>query len=302
MNIDKFIKQRFNLTESTNDWWRMDDGKTAINFSIGVVKNFSTNTSTNLKYWCFKKVENFKEYLPELTFNYVQFPLKSQLTKFDGIELPEHFILLDDNHPDAKFGRDFLEKRNFNLQTAFDNNFGVCTSGKFIKRLIIPIHCDYVLRYCTMRSLLNQKPKYLNTENSNKSKYVVGLDKAQFYKKIYVFEGVLDKLQWGDDAIALGGSDISPYQISQLVNKCHPDTEFVLIHDRGFYRQFVSIGFILSKCFKIKVPDIPYLIAFKKYIKDFCDLDQSGRGKEIIKTYERNTEYLFYRNISLLFK
>ena len=91
------------------------------------------------------------------------------------------------------------------------------------QRLVIPLtHDKKCVGFCRRALLSYQKPKYLNTKNFSKNKFIFGYDSIQIQKEyILITEGPLDAInmrQLDFNSIALMGSTISDYNLNRIVS------------------------------------------------------------------------------------
>jgi DNA primase len=118
----------------------------------------------------------------------------------------------------------YQKATNYLAERGFSNDkFHVCTSGKYINRIIIPYHYkNGELIYFNARSMGNEEPKYRGPEKE----CGVGKEDVLFFtnfpekeEKIYLCEGEFDALSLniaGFNAVACGGKNLGEKQSLML--------------------------------------------------------------------------------------
>jgi len=149
--------------------------------------------------------------------------LEEQSAKsIERLRWPESFEQLPSSSVFGKLAMRYLLKRKFNPEeVAKKYNLGVCTSGRYMGRLILPVFEEGVLVYYQARSLMRQKPKFLNPpeeeEKRGKAEFIFNLDTAAEEEIVFLVEGFFDAMRIGDAAAALFGKTISQSQLEKLI-------------------------------------------------------------------------------------
>lgn len=249
MNQEKlfnYFKSNFELRESTQGWYRMDNpmevkkGMTmGVNFGFNRIVCHRTGYKSSIKDFIrlitnknSSEITQMIEKYSEIRFK-ITIPLNHQKT---SISLPDHFFLLDENAQLQKRALSYLESRKIDLDFMKDRSIGFCNKGDYFGRIIIPF-MNPQLQYFVGRSFLGDSLKYRNPKKED-----VGVGKSEiFYNeealqsdRIYLCEGVFDALSCGEKGVASLGWSLSFVQLSKL-RSCKAD--IYIVPDKGFYQK-----------------------------------------------------------------
>jgi DNA primase len=111
------------------------------------------------------------------------------------------------------------EKRGIFRRTARAWGLGYCRVGRYAGRLIIPIECPNGSSFTARDMTEEQEPKYLNPQNANHSKLLVGWNLIPTVADLVICEGPLDAVKlWQHHipALALGGKELHSDQLELL--------------------------------------------------------------------------------------
>lgn len=180
-----------------------------------------------------------------------------------------------------------LKARGFGLTKAMMLGFGYCGTGEYAQRLIIPFYRNGKIIYFNSRSLIQLGAKYKNPSEEEfgigKGHIIYNHDALNFFNKVWIFEGVLNAATIGPNATAMGGKQLSKWQINEVINsKCK---RVVIALDDDAYEQAIKLALSLAPFKKVKI------LRFPKG-KDANDL-----GNKATKSLEKQTPYLTYKQI-----
>lgn len=146
---------------------------------------------------------------------------------YKKIELPKEFISITNASngikllPTFKQGLNYLKERNINENLIKKNNIGLCLTGEYSNRIIIPSYDNFNnVNYFIARSFLSKsKLKYKNPE-VEKETLIWNEKKINWNKPIYIVEGVFDSI-FLENSIPLLGKFMSDY----LFNKIYEESK-----------------------------------------------------------------------------
>jgi hypothetical protein len=139
-----------------------------------------------------------------------------------GINLPAEFEPLSvdrRNESDQGLYFEYLAGRHVPPERAVAYGMGVCASGYYANRLIIPVRYRDHLYTFVARALDNAEPKVLYPEGSRRSDMLFNLDRLERIVPLHplvITEGAFDALRMPNCAVALLGSQMSPMQVTLL--------------------------------------------------------------------------------------
>lgn len=153
-----------------------------------------------------------------------------------AIPLPEEYRLINLEKPNLLMRRAirYLHSRKITDKQILSYNMGVCASGDYENRIIIPITEDDTLRFWVARAIGASKLKEKSPSNEDyqisKSEVVFNLDKAaRKYNSCVISEGIYDALSWGDIGVSLLGKTLYDAQLRILLDYRELLTEGVYI-------------------------------------------------------------------------
>jgi len=156
------------------------------------------------------------------------------------IELPSEFRCLTGREesmaaqPYLKYAR----RRGLTDELIRKYNIGYCLTGRYAKRLIVPVyHFGKVVNFVA-RTIGILEPKVLTPPGNEQSQFCFNLDNIWGAKEVLVVEGVFDALVLPDKAVATFGKKISKAQVALLktagvetVTFCYDEDAIVEAYD-----------------------------------------------------------------------
>lgn len=182
-----------------------------------------------------------------------------------SVPLPKEFQLLSQsNNLIAQRAKKYLIQRGITEQQIKKHNMGMCTTGEYTNRIIIPIYQQQELKFWVARAMSSgAKLKERSPSNSfyqyGKSEVVFNLDgAANTYHSAVISEGIFDALSWGDIGISLLGKALYDSQLNLLLEYRNQLTEGLYIAlDADAERDAMSMAGVLSEFFSVKIIHIP---------------------------------------------
>lgn len=125
----------------------------------------------------------------------------------------------------AGVAREWLYSRGISDEDIEHYRMGVCASGRYKGRVILPIYRDGELLYYNAR-IIGKCPdgvqKVLNPDKGDgdfkgKSEVVLNLDRASDYKLGVIVEGYFDQIITGEPAMGVMGKYLSEVQLAQII-------------------------------------------------------------------------------------
>jgi len=165
------------------------------------------------------------------------------------IKVPDSTIpinSLSDEHPAVIY----LKNRGFDKEYLWKYyKVGFCNDGKFKNRIFIPVYYLHRLVSWQVRSIVDEKPKYITCPRSHISKYLYGIDAAKAFDFCVLVEGVTDVWAIGPPSVAVFGSSLSSSQylllkdFSKIIVLMDPDAS-----DKAnrIIRKFADDRFVLA--------------------------------------------------------
>lgn len=290
-----YFRANFNLSKSTNGWYRLSDPfdsaldkSMAVNFHTDrVVGHRSGHRSNMLEF-----IKTYERVSTGQAYSLVDSYSESTYEKVEEVrevpadyvaEWPEYYKPLIDC---GIFFKHYIEnKAKLDFHYLDQKGFGGCEKGFYGMRLIIPVYIEGVLKYWQSRAVLpHMTPKYLNASSKlvavTKSQVLYNQDALGFYEKIYVCEGWSDAETIGENAVATFGWKNSLKQWDLLL-RAKSVKEFVVVADKGFYDTQVA------QWSKISIKKVKVL-----NMDDAPGKDANEVGLGYIEELEARTDYL----------
>lgn len=202
--------------------------------------------------------------------------------EYTGLKLPESYLPITiGNSKVANIARKMLRERGFNIRTLSMMGVGYCTKGPYKFRIIFPYYCKGELVYFQARDIFDIGPKFTNPMSEEvgvgKQTIIYNEDALDIYKKVWLFESPTNCLTIGLRATGYLGKNLSPYQISRVIDS--KAEKIVIGLDDDAYAIALKLGIKLSRYKKVKVLKFPK------------DLDANALGKKKTILLEKNTPY-----------
>lgn len=208
-----------------------------------------------------------------------------------AIPLPEEYIAINPAKTNmvTKQAIRYLKSRKVTEKQITIHKMGVCISGEYQGRVIIPIWENNELRFWIARAM--SKDAYMKEKSpsdedyqTSKSEVIFNIDRAaKKYHSIVISEGIYDALSWGDIGVSLLGKILYEAQLNILLDYRELLTEGVYIAlDWDARDKATEMAERLSEFFDVKMINIPqkyddpnnYLQKHKR--SDMWDLIQSA--------------------------
>jgi len=135
--------------------------------------------------------------------------------------LPQEFVLLDEETAKLVVLAPYLEylySRKMTLDRIKKYGIGVCVSGRFRGRLVIPAWNYGKLEYFVARTIWGNKPKYKNP-HAPKKDALFNFECALSTGMIVLVEGVFSAIAAGDSGVALFGKNPYRLQVERIVKE-----------------------------------------------------------------------------------
>lgn len=181
------------------------------------------------------------------------------------IPLPEEFqLIFNSNNLVAQRAKRYLMRRGITVKQIEEHNMGVCATGEYAHRIIIPIYQEGKLKFWIARAmspeskLKERSPSNLFYQYS-KSEVIFNLDKAaKNYQSAVISEGIFDALSWGGIGISLLGKSLYDAQFNLLLSYRNQLSDGLYVAlDADAERDAMVIARVLSSFFPVKIIRIP---------------------------------------------
>lgn len=133
------------------------------------------------------------------------------------VELPERFEIVTYN---TKFPllHSYLRRRGILIETILEHSCGICRSGQYMNRLVIPVFFQQEMVAFQAADLTGFAELKYKTSSDRINDYLYGYDKIENGKVVLV-EGILDAWRVGKDALATFGTHITERQKYLILEK-----------------------------------------------------------------------------------
>lgn len=181
------------------------------------------------------------------------------LTEDEKIDWPEAYQPISEATNEAK---EYLLNRGLSESQIYYYRLGVCLSGRYRGRIIVPTFNDKEeLVTFVARDYTGQlKPKVLTPSASNGGHgvkdYVFNLHKAATLGHLLIGEGVFDAISLGTRGIALFGKSATDIQLAKIINKKPQRITIVLDPDARTEAEKLANKLIMH-CPDVKVAYLP---------------------------------------------
>jgi DNA primase len=162
------------------------------------------------------------------------------------VELPERFELVT---YDTKFSllNSYLERRSTSIDMVISNSCGICRSGLYMNRLIIPVFFQQEIVAFQAADLTGFAGLKYKTSTDHINEYLYGYDKVNGGRAVLV-EGILDAWRVGRDVLATFGTHITERQkylilgknLKELIFAWDGDAYWKARRAADFFRPFVE--------------------------------------------------------------
>lgn len=182
-----------------------------------------------------------------------------------SVPLPEEFQLISSStNMVAQRAERYLAKRGITQKQIDQHHIGVCATGQYANRIIIPIYQEGKLKFWVARAMSSEvKLKERSPSNSfyqySKSEVIFNLDRAaNKYHSAVISEGIFDALSWGSIGISLLGKSLYDAQFNLLLSYRDQLSEGLYVAlDADAERDAMVMAKVLSSFFPVKIIRIP---------------------------------------------
>jgi len=168
--------------------------------------------------------------------------------------LPKYFekIYTDINYP---LLRKYLRRRKLSIEHVIEQGCGVCRVGKYMNRMIIPIHQNQQqVSFAAVDMTGQAKISYLYPSMSINN-YLYGYDGIE--NLLIITEGILDKWRVGKEAVAMFGLYLTDVQKS-LILKLDLDCLVFCLDGDAYWHSRDEATFFTPYVNKVEVVKIPF--------------------------------------------
>lgn len=182
-----------------------------------------------------------------------------------SVPLPDEFQLISSStNMVARRAERYLAKRGITRKQIEQHQIGICATGQYTNRIIIPIYQEGQLKFWVARAISAEvKLKEKSPSNSfyqyGKSEVIFNLDQAATkYHSAVISEGIFDAMSWGGIGISLLGKVLYDAQFNLLLSYREQLSGGLYIAlDADAERDAMVIARVLSSFFPIKIIYIP---------------------------------------------
>ena len=137
------------------------------------------------------------------------------------VRLPRTFELVTEN-TNFSLLSDYLKRRNILKETLIEYGVGICRTGKYMNRMIIPVFYQGKLvsfQAADLTGFANLKYQSAPLEMGRINDFLYNYDKIEVGGRMIVEEGVLDAWRTGDEAVAAFTSNLTKAQVQLVMDK-----------------------------------------------------------------------------------
>ena len=182
-----------------------------------------------------------------------------------SVPLPEEFQLISSStNMVAQRAERYLAKRGITRKQIDQHHIGVCATGQYANRIIIPLYQEGELKFWVARAMSSEaKLKERSPSSSfyqySKSEVIFNLDQAaNKYHSAVISEGIFDALSWGSIGISLLGKSLYDAQFNLLLSYRDQLSDGLYVAlDADAERDAMVMAEVLSSFFPVKIIRIP---------------------------------------------
>lgn len=188
--------------------------------------------------------------------------------------LPERFELIAYNTEFSLLNR-YLERRVVSIDTVIKHGCGICRSGPFMNRLIIPVTFQGEVVAFQAADLTGFARIKYKTSTNQINNYLYGYDEFEGKKAILV-EGVLDAWRVGKNALATFGTHVTDRQKRLILEKKLDELYFIWDEDA-----YLNALWKVADYFKTRIRVVEVIL-----LSGGHDPDSFGRENGVEKIYQ----------------
>lgn len=295
----QYFKQRLGMKQSTRGWYRADciycNRPQAMGINLTTYKAHCFGCLEKLNpIQLLMEIEGFKQYSQAYDYLRVQEEFDSyndfagKKVEVKPMELPPSFRLITDVRGFiGKHAQRYMVNRGFKLELMEASGIGYCTAGEYAGYIIFPVYYNSRLVFYQGRKFIDIGPKMRNPEfekfGIGKTQVMYNADALFIYNQIDLVESITNSLTLGHKSIASFGKELSPWQMSLIINS--PCTHITLIYDNDAYYGAIKQAMQICQYKKVRVVLMPVG-------KDVNDI-----GKKKTIKYKKNTPWQSYQDL-----
>lgn len=168
----------------------------------------------------------------------------TKLKPLQELDFPEGYEPLEKNIK-------YLVKRRISLKKIIEHKIGICRSGPYRNRVVLPMFMEGKLYFWQCRATSRfQVPKVLGAEVPQSRRVLFNLDKARKHDTIVICEGFFSALRAGPNAVSTQGKAMSDDQLTLLL-KANPK-RIVLFWDADAHSEIRQYAQMLGDFFDVR--------------------------------------------------
>lgn len=214
-------------------------------------------TNTKLEY-CERLIQDMGVFLEEDPVSQVQKMLRreelstSKEEKNEFLGLPRQFEEVTEDI-DFPLIDDYLERRDLYIEDLIEHGCGICRTGEYMNRLVIPIYQETKLVAFQAADLTGRATIKYKTSDTTMD-YLYGLDDIQEGGLMVLTEGVLDAWRVREHVVCTFGASLTDgqrtkiidSQIEQLVFGWDGDAYWKAMREADYLRPFIPEVYVLQ--------------------------------------------------------
>jgi len=174
------------------------------------------------------------------------------------VPLPDEFIAAR-NGGKWKDLPPYFRERGIGPKKAHRYGLGWCNEGYFKNRMVIPVSSGdetafFVARYMNAK-LPKDVKKTLYPKGAKPGRHLFNFDRAKHCETIRIVEGALDAIHVGKSAVATFGTNLSQYQLEQLMHTAA--RSITIMWDPDAYDKACVLADRLSDLWSVRVVKLP---------------------------------------------
>lgn len=181
---------------------------------------------------------------------------KENRKKKDFYGLPKEMELITED-TQFKLLHLYLERRKILLETTILHKCGICRTGSYMNRMIIPVFFNKSVVGFQAADLTGRADLKYKTSSNDINDYLYEYDNIKPSRRIIITEGILDAWRVGNDAVCTFGTHLTEKQ-KQLILDVHPKELILLWDNDAWIYANEEIGFFEPFIEKVNVVILPH--------------------------------------------